>query len=150
MNRKNFALCLAVAALLAVGGQVFARHVTHPVTPKNIDQQPFAFTVQVRDVGQLKEVEFTVRQKPGKLAPVISATGWVTINPRDKKQVASPAITRVWDNGVQTYTFRVSPSDLDRASFTFTETPQDVRVPFPYPGDYWVFNLRIFVGSPRK
>jgi hypothetical protein len=150
MNRKNVLLCLAVAALLAGGGQALARRVTHPVTPKNIDQQPFAFTVQVKDVEQLKEVTITVRQKPGKPAPIITANGWVGISPRDNTKVTSPAITRVLDNGVQTYSFRVTPADLDRATFTFTETAEDWRTPFPYPGDYWIFDLRNFVGSPRK
>src|SRR5262245_61238078 len=152
---RTLLLCLAAvgvlaAGVLAAGGQEFARRVTHPVTPSNLDKQPFAFTVQIKDVGGLKEVEITVRQKPGHRAPASTASGSVVINPRGPKPVASPALTRVLDNGVQTYTFRVAPADLDRATFTFTETAEDWRTPFPYPGDYWVFNLRDFAGSPRK
>jgi hypothetical protein len=147
---RTLPLCLAAAVVLAAGGQALARRVTHPVTPKNIDQQPFAFTVQIKDAGQLKEVAITVRQKPGRPAPLNTANGWVVISSRDNSKATAPALTRVWDNGVQTYTFRVSPSDLARTTFTFTETLQDWRTPFPYPGDYWVFDLRNFVGSPRK
>ena len=148
--KKTVPLCLAVAVLLAVGGQALARRVTHPVTPNNLDKQPFAFTVQVKDVGGLKEVEITVRQKAGRSAPAVTASGSVVIYPRGPKQGASPALTRVLDNGVQTYTFRVAPADLDRTSFTFTETADNWRTPFPYPGDYWVFDLRNFVGNPGK
>jgi hypothetical protein len=139
-----------VAVLPAVGGQALARHVTHPVTPQNIDQQPFAFTVRVKDVGGLKEVEITVRQKPGKRAPDRTASGEVVLEASGKKKGELPPITRVLADGVQTYTFRVAPADLDRAQFTFTETPQDVRVPFPFPGDYWVFDLGDFAGSAKK
>jgi len=150
MSMKNSPLVLALAMLMAVGGQVLARTVTHPVTPKNIDQQPFSFKVQVKDVGELKEVEITVKQKAGKPAPVNSATGSVVIVACGKKQAAFPSVTRVESNSVQTYIFRVSPSDFDRATFTFTETPQDRRTEFPLSGDYWVFNLSDFVGILNK
>jgi hypothetical protein len=150
MSAKNYPLCLAVAVLLAVGGRALARHVTHPVTPENLDKQPFAFAVQVKDAGEMKEVEITVRQRPGKRAPAVSAWGIATLAPRGEKQAASPAITRILANGVQTYTFRIAPSDVERATFTFSETPQDVRTPFPFPGDYWVFDLKRFVRSPKQ
>jgi hypothetical protein len=157
---KKLTLFLAVAILLVVGGQLLARHVTHPVTPENIEKQPFAFTVQVKDVVtkdkdkkdkvEFKEFVVTVKQKAGYLAPVSSATGKVTIAGSGKNTAAFSPVTKVESLGVQTYTFRLSPSDLDRAYFTFTETPEDVRVPFPFPGDYWVFDLSKFVGSPKK
>jgi hypothetical protein len=147
---RGFPLYLAVAVLAAVAGPVFARHVTHPVTPQNIDQQPFAFTVHVRDVDGAKEVEVVVEQKPGQRAPAGSATGSVVVDPCGKRPAAFPAVTRVQSGGVQTYTFRLPPSDLGRAHFTFTETPQDVRTPFPFPGDYWVFDLGDFVGPSKE
>jgi hypothetical protein len=147
---KNFLLILALAILPAVGGQVLARHVTHPVTPKNIDKQPFSFSVQVKDVEELKEFEITVRQQAGKPAPGGSATGSIRFATSGNKPGALPAITRMEENGVQTYTFRLSPADLDRARFTFTETVEDWRQPFPSPGDYWVFKLSDFVDSPKK
>jgi hypothetical protein len=148
---RNLSLILAVATLTAVGGQVLARHVTHPVTPQNIEQQAFAFTVRVKAVGEFEEFEITVGKKVGKLPPAGSATGSVVIDARGKTKAAFPAVTRVvQSNGVQTYTFQVARSDLDRARFTLTETPQDVRTPFPYPGDYWVFDLRHFVASAGK
>ena len=150
MNLKRRALVLAATVFLALGGRVLARHVTHQVTPKNIDSQPFAFSVQFKDVPQLKEFEIVVRQKANHPAPTVSATGTVDIAPRGDKKAESPAVTRVQADGVQTYTFRVSLSDLDRAHFTFTETPQDPRVPFPFPGDYWVFDLSQFAGTSHK
>src|SRR5260370_20327395 len=122
MNMKAFPIFVAAAILLAIAGQVLARHVMHPVTRKNIDKQPFSFTVQVKDAGELKEVEITVKQKAGQRAPAGTATGSVVITAGGKKKAASPAVTRVQADGVQTYTFRLSPSDLDRAHFTFTET----------------------------
>jgi len=150
MNLKRRALVLAAIVFLALGGRLLARHVTHQVTPKNIDSQPFAFSVQVKDVAQVKEFEIVVKQKPNHRAPIASATGTVDIAPRDKKKAESPAVTRVEAHTVQTYTFRVSPSDVNRAHFTFTETPQDPRVPFPFPGDYWVFDLSQFAGASHK
>jgi hypothetical protein len=100
-------------------------------------------------VDGAKEIAVVVKQKAGQRAPAASATGSVVVDARGKKQAAFPAVTRVQSGGVQTYTFRLPPSDLDRAHFTFTETPQDVRTPFPFPGDYWVFDLGGFVGGPK-
>jgi hypothetical protein len=164
---KAISTFCAVAVLLALGAPAFARHVTHPVTPANIDQQPFAFTVHVSDVGEFKQFEIAVRPtlaspsingQPGRGSKTSdreatgSATGSVTIA-GGKKPAAFPAVTRVQCKGTQTYTFQVRAADVDRAYFTFTETPQDVRTPFPFPGDYWVFNLGDFVGNreaPKK
>lgn len=147
-NMKKFPMLFALAILL-VGSPVLARHVTHRVTPSNIDKQSFAFTVQAKDVGQLKEFQITVRQKahPG---PGDAATGSVVIRPSGDQQAAFPLVTRVRSDGMQTYTFRLSPSDLNRASFTFTETPQDWKRPFASPGDYWVFNLSDFAANPKE
>jgi hypothetical protein len=150
MKPKKVSQFLCVAILLAAADQVLARHVTHPVTPQNIDKQPFSFTVHSKDVGEFKEFEIIVKQKVGHPAPIASATGYVEIAPRGKKQAACPDITRLQSNGVQTYTFRIPSTDLDRSYFTFTETPEDWRVPFPFPGDYWIFNLSDFVESPKK
>jgi hypothetical protein len=142
----------ALAVLSAMGAPAFARHVTHPVTPANIEQQPFAFTVHVSDVGEFKQFEIAVRPKAGGREPAGSATGSVVIA-GGKKPPMFPAVTRVQCKGTQTYTFQVPASDVERARFTFTETPQSALIPFPSPGDYWVFNLSDFVGSrdtPKK
>jgi hypothetical protein len=147
MSMKNFPFVLALAILLALSGQAHAKHVTHSVTPENIDKQPFAFTVKVKDVGELKEIEITVRKQTGKSAPVRSATGSVTIIASGKQPATFPAVTKVQADDVQTYTFRVSASELDRARFTFTESPE---AEFPSPGDYWVFHLSDFVGGAKK
>jgi hypothetical protein len=144
---RKFRLLLGLAALLVLGGSAWAKHATHPVTPQNIDKQPFAFTVEVKDVDGLKEVRVTVRQQAGHPAPVASAYGRVGLR---RPQAAAPAITRVQTDDAQTYTFRLSPADFDGAYFVFTETPDDPRVPFPYPGDYWTLNLKDFVPARKK
>jgi hypothetical protein len=146
----KYALIIAVAIVLVMDGRVHARHVTHRVTPANLDKQLFSFTVDVKDAGQAKEFKITVKQTilhPGLLG---SATGTVVIDPCGQKKAAFPAVTRTQAEGVQTYTFRVPVSDLDRAHFTFTETPQNSRTPFPFPGDYWVFDLKDFVPKAKK
>jgi hypothetical protein len=147
---KTIPLILATTAVFLVGERAFARHVLHYVTPKNINDQPFSFTVHVKDVGEQKEFEIVVRQKAGHRGPAGSATGSVRIVASGKKKAELPTVTRVQSEGVQTYTFRVSPSDLDRARFTFTETPEDVMKPFPSPGDYWGFDLSDYVSSAKK
>jgi hypothetical protein len=150
MNRLS--LGLALAALLAVSEHALARHVTHRVTPENLDKPfaPFTFTVQVKDAGELKELVITVKAKARTTAPIFSGTGFVTIAPRGQKKAEFPAVTRIQANGVETYSFRLSPADVDRALFTFSETAEDWRTPFPYLGDYWVFHLRDFVTSDAQ
>jgi hypothetical protein len=147
MPTKTFVLFLA-AALLAVRGVAVARHVTHPVTPANISEQPFSFTVHVKDAGEMKEFEIVVKAKAGGAAPVLSATGEVVVARSATKEPNTPPVRRVQANGVQTYTFRLAPADLDRATFTFTESPRNVE--FPSPGDYWTFQLGRFVGNPSQ
>ena len=149
MNRMIPSL-VAGGVILVFAGHALARHVTHPVTPKNINEQPFAFAVQIKDVGDLKEIEIVVKQKPGRRGPIPSATGNARIAPCGDKKAESPTMTRVETDSEQKYTFRVSPADVNRTSFTFTETPQDPMIPFPSPGDYWVFALTDFVGSEKK
>jgi hypothetical protein len=150
MGRVKCALLITVAMVPVLEGRVHARHVTHPVTPANIDKQMFSFTVDVKDAGQAKEFKIIVKQKilhPGLLG---SATGTVVINPCGQKKAAFPAVTKTQSGGVLTYTFRVPVSDLDRAHFTFTETTQNPRTPFLFPGDYWVFDLKDFVPKAKK
>lgn len=139
-------LVLGIAVLLTLDGSALARHVTHTVTPQNLDEKFFSFAVEVKDVEGLKEVRVTVQKQAGHRAPSASASGRVGLR-RPKATV--PEIVRVEADGVQTYTFRLSAADLEGASFTFAETPQDVESPFPYPGDYWTFNLSEFASAPE-
>jgi hypothetical protein len=97
---RKTALILAVVTPLLVGGQVLAKHATHPVTPENIDKQPFAFTVQINDVViqeqkkdkiEFKEFTITVVQKAGKRAPASTATGSLTIVGTSRNRGYSPA-----------------------------------------------------------
>ena len=148
MRTKSFVLLLTVAALLADRGVAVARHVTHPVTPANIFEQPFSFTVHVKDVGEMKEFEIVVKGKAGHPAPALSATGSALVARSGTKEPKTPPVTRVQADGVQTHTFRLAPADLDRATFTFTESPQNVD--FPFPGDYWTFELDRFARNPGQ
>jgi len=144
---RQFQLVLGTAILLVLGGSALAKHVTHPVTRQNLDKQFFSFALEVEDVEGLKEVRITVRKQAGQRAPAESASGYVRM-PRPKAAV--PAVTRVQADGVQTYPFRLPPAEFDGARFVFTETRQDVRTPFPSPGDYWTLDLRDFVPAPKK
>jgi len=139
---KPTQLVIAAAILLAVTGAAFARHVTHSVTPDNIKQQPFSFTLTFKDAGELMEFAVTVKQKPGGRPPASSASGSAVVDRSGRQEAAFPTVTKVDSDGVQTYTFQIPRSVLDRARFTFTESPSDAE--FPNPGDYWVFNLADF------
>jgi hypothetical protein len=147
---KKMQMLVAVAILLAAGRDALARHVTHPVTPRNIEEQPYAFAVKATDAVQDKEFEIKVKQKLRELPPGASARGTLAIGQIGKKGVAVPPVTMIRSGGEITFTFVISPDYLDRASFTFTETPDDPRQPFPFPGDYYVFALADFVSSPDQ
>jgi hypothetical protein len=144
---KKFHLGVGLVVLLTLGGAAPARHVTHPVTPQNRDKQFFAFAVAVKDVEGLKEVRVIVHNQAGQRPPAGSASGWVEVR---RAKAEAPTITRIQAAGGQTYTFRLTPADLEGATFVFTEAPRDVRVPFPSPGDYWTFNLSDFVTTPKQ
>lgn len=143
---SNFHLALGAVTLLAVSGPAAARHVVHPVTPQNLDRQVFSFAVQVSDAGEGKEIRVTVRPQAGGPHPVGSAYGRVEL----RGHGAAPAVTRAEVDGGQVYTFRLSAADIGSASFVFTETPEDLRTPFPSPGDYWRLDLRDFVTTAQK
>ncbi len=58
MNKQFLAVLAAPAVALLIHGQALARHVTHPVTPANIDKQPFGTrqpttTIAVLGLGAL-------------------------------------------------------------------------------------------------
>jgi hypothetical protein len=135
MNMK----LIALTAVLLIGGQAFARHVTHPVTPANIDKQPYAFAVKVKDASDMKEFEITVKPAKGKRT-ALAPRGILSLPPR-RANHATPPLTQVTSSEGITYTFRLAPRDVDGTSFTFTESSEG---PFPDPGDYWVFALRDF------
>src|SRR5437660_1473035 len=136
---------LAVTALLLIGGVAFARHVTHPVTPANIGKQPYAFAVKVKDVGEMKEFEITLKPAAEKRTP-LAPRGVLSLAPR-RANHAAPPLTQVTSSEGITYTFRLAPRDVDGASFTFTELFEG---PVPRPCDYLVFLLTEFGGNAGK
>ena len=141
---KTASFLVATAACFLLGPTLLARHVTHEVTPQNMDKQPYAFAVTVKDVGDAKEFTIRVNFKGAKaLGP--EATGWLNMAQIGRKTVPIPSMTTVRSDGQITFTFQVPEKYVERVGFTFTETPQNPRQPFPFPGDYYVFNLEDFL-----
>ncbi len=159
MFNQPVILAAAAGLLLGLANAAHARHVTHPVTPQNMEQQPFAFTVGIKEAdppikasdkpaaekAAVKIVEINVRPKAGKLRPRPAARGSLTVGQLDKAAPAIPDLTTVRHaDGSLTFNFRINPKDLERAHFTYTESSEG---PFPVPGDYWVFDLKEFAGK---
>jgi hypothetical protein len=142
--RAKIHLVLACAALAAAGSEALARHVTHSVTPQNIDKQPYGFTVSVKDAppakgapgGAMKEFTIEVRKATAPIGDLNIGGG----------RIGVPSVTMVKKEDVATYTFAIAAEQVNRAWFTFTETPQYPQMPFARPGDYYVFDLKNFVG----
>jgi hypothetical protein len=142
MKTASFLVATAICFLL--GPALLARHVTHGVTPANLDKQPYKLAVSVKDVGDARE--FTIRAASKGASTVgPAATGWLNVAQVGRKNVPTPSVTTVRSDGQITFTFQVPTNYVDRVRFTFTETPQDPRQPFPFPGDYYVFALEGFL-----
>jgi hypothetical protein len=140
---KTLSLPLTATILLACGPQAIARTVSHQVTPKNIDEQPFAFKVTVsnasgKDGASVKDFEIRVGPKSGQPAPGPAESGGLELTSCGKKKVETPPVTIVKSGSALIYTFRVSDRDLDRsiARFTFA---------VPSPGDNYQFDLDDFL-----
>jgi hypothetical protein len=137
-------------AAFALCPPALARHVTHAVTPANINRQPLSFTVNVKALGDSKEFTITVKGAVGGPNMRSSPSGWAELKPAPRKQPTGIAVTQTSSEGSLVYTFRILNADVERAEFTFTETPQDPRVPFAGPGDYWFFDLSAFAKVASK
>lgn len=137
----------AMAILPLINGHVLARHLSHPVTPENIDRQPYAFKVKVTDAGERQEFEIAVGQQAGKCTPGRAAWGDLNVVQFDEKKITVPPLTMVKANGKISFAFQIPPKFLDRAQFTFSEASDD---PFPSRGDYYVFDLKKFVPPPGQ
>jgi len=146
MRTKALRLSLAGMIPLVLCGMAQARHVTHPVTPQNIESQPYAFSVQVKDAGEFKEFEIRIKPASGKTPPGPAARGDLRIAKISKQQVEVPPLTMVNYKGDITFTFKIPIQYLDWAHFTYTESSEG---PFPVPGDYWVFDLSEFVAAAK-
>ena len=152
MNAKTMTRAAAAGLVLILTGVVYARHVTHPVTPQNIDQQPFGLSVIIKDapppkagapgkgVPATKEVEITVRAKSGG-APNRALHGRLTLNPLGHDSVKSPPVTIKQTDAATIFTFSLAADEALRAYFTLTESGDE---PFPSPGDFWIIDLKIF------
>jgi hypothetical protein len=140
---------LASVMLLVLCGQVLARRVNHDVTPANIGKLPFSATVKVKYVGKLKEFEITVRGVQGNLFRPSSPGGWLEV-PNDGKAAATPAVTRTQKDGAITFTFQLTPEQVERARFGFVEDAEDWKRDFPVKGDYYQFILKEFKSSSKK
>jgi hypothetical protein len=150
MKEDSMTNIIPIIAALALCQPALARHVTHAVTPANIDRQPLRFAVKIKDVGDAKEFVITVKGAVGAPNMRPSPSGWAELKPAPKKQPTGIAVTQTSADGALAYTFHVANVDADRAEFTFTETPQGPLVPFAGPGDYWKFDLAEFAKAASK
>ncbi len=149
MSSKSYLWLLATAMLLVLTGQVLARRVNHDVTPANIAKLPFSATVQVRDAGKLKVYEITIKGIKANLVRPLSPGGWLEL-PSEDKPGAAPGVTKVEKDGTITFTFQLSPGQVERARFDFVEDLEDWNRPFPTKGDCYQFLLKEFKGKSRK
>jgi hypothetical protein len=149
MKSKCYIWFLASVMLLMLSGQVLARRVNHDVTPANIGKLPFSATVNVKDAGQLKEFEITIKGVQGNLFRPPSPGSWLMI-PNDGKAGTTPAVTKVEKNGNTTFTFQLTAEQVERARFCFVEDAEDWNQPFPAKGDYYQFILKEFKGKSKK
>ncbi|HEV3146008.1 MAG TPA: hypothetical protein VGZ47_19130 [Gemmataceae bacterium] len=152
MNTKFLRLALIAVVLLTIGRQALAKRVNNDVTPANIDKLPFTATVKVKDAGKLKEFEITIKDIKGKLVNPThppSPGGWLELV-IDGKAVAAPAVTKVEKGGIITFTFRLTPDQIEGARFAFVEDAEDWSKPFPSNGNYYQFMLKEFVAKPKK
>ncbi len=130
---------LAVAVVLACCRQVSARTVSHEVTPKNLNEQPYAFKVTIKQSGDAKEVEIRVATKSGGAPTGAGENGSLSVSTCGKKKpVETPPLTIVRTAQALVYTFRISNRDLERANVNFTFAVPD-------PGDYYQINLDDFL-----
>jgi hypothetical protein len=135
--------------LVVLSGQVLARRVNHDATPANIGMLPFSATVQVTDVGKLKQFEITIKDVKRNLFRSSSPGGWLEI-PTDGKPAAAPAVTKVEKDGTISFTFQLTAEELEGARFGFVKDAEDWKRPFPATGDYYQFMLKEFKGNSRK
>jgi hypothetical protein len=144
MNTKHLGVVLAVAILFLAAGEALARRVTHSVTQATIDKLPFKASVKAKDVGKLKEFEITITGIVGNLTRQPSAPGgWVSVIGNDKPI----AVKRTTAQGMTTFTFQISPEQLEKARFEFVEDEADWNRDFPTRGDLYRFELKEFVGK---
>jgi hypothetical protein len=151
MQTSRFLFLTVAVALLVIGAPAFAKRVNHDVTPANISKLPFSATIKVKDVGKMKEFEITIKDIKGPLADPSRASapgGWLDIV-TDGKAIVPPAVTKVEKGGVFTFTFQLSPEQVEGARFAFVEDASDWERPFPTNGNYYQFMLKDFV-QPKK
>ena len=151
MAIRYTSMVLVVAATLGLGAPAFAKRVNHDVTPANIDKLPFTATVKVKDVGKMKEFEITIKDIKGPLVNPTNASApggslEIVIN---GKAMVPPAVTKVEKGGVFTFTFQLSPEQVEGARFAFVEDAADWQRPFPTNGNYYQFMLKEF-SKPKK
>jgi len=141
MSMKTRRWPIAVTALVLVVGPAPAKNVLIQVTPANVAKQPKVVGVVVKDAGQLKQFDITLR--------LSFATNFNPIEPHGSLSIAgrggkTEPVLGSSSRGEVTYSIKIAPEDLDKASFTFTENTQDPQQPFPYPGETYTFRLKDF------
>jgi hypothetical protein len=113
---------------------------------------PFSATVNVNDLGKLKEFAITIKGVKDSLFRPSSPDGGLEI-PNDGKP-AITAVTKAEEDGTATYTFQLSPEQIERARFWFVEdvadSPQTSGLPLPLVGHSRRVYLRATSGQRSR
>jgi hypothetical protein len=155
---KHITLALTVAITLVVAGEVSAKSVWIDVTPDNIDHQPLAFTIHIKDVKEGKQFEITVKPKVGKLPPARFLEPRFN-NLRDDPKITEPTVKRVDREGESVvFSFQISQKDLEGARFSvwkmsYVEMKDEggnaKLVPMP-SATIFIFSLKDFSSKPDR
>ena len=135
---KTLSFLLGATVLLAAAAATSTRAVSHEVTPENIKDQPYDFSVTFKDTGDAKDFEIRVGGKSGRAFLGAGENGSLLLSPCGKKKVHTPPVTIVKSEDGVKYTFRISNRDLDRSIAVFTYE-------VPSTGDYYQLNLEDFL-----
>lgn len=143
-------MILTGVLLFVSGTNLFAERTTTKVTQKTIDQQPFAFSIEVTRFHEGRELSFrmTVRHKKGQ-EPLARDSRFVgSLNIYDGKVlIASSPLSSTQEDGSIVYTFFVNQRILEDSTFVFGETTTGPGGGEFGQGRYFTFNLKEFADT---
>jgi hypothetical protein len=121
MRARNFFVGVITVVLIAFSAaRVWALWSEIQITPKSNAHLDRLFTMTVKNVGSMKQVDLTIEPKPrGKvLSPFVRAELSVLAG---EEYVASIPVSEYRSNGKVIYRFLLSPRTLSRSKFEFRE-----------------------------